>query len=213
MNIDSDFSYNYGDRNCCLITSDTIQFNIDYQQLSNTSAFWNSLFELPQPSSTSTSTNDDRVIHMQESSSELKPLLQVISNKPIQFNNIDHIKSVINLAIKYDSDKVLNILRADLFYHAFNEPLRAYALAAKLGWESDAVRISTLTLESDIENLSDADADSMPTHYYRRLAKLHQTRQMEARRILISQDLMMSSKHEGDYDRPAHVDWWVGGLR
>ena len=205
MTTDSDFSYNYGDRNCCLITSDTIHFNLDYELLSSTSAFWNGLFELPQPSESGSS--DDKVIHMQESSTELKPLLLVISNKPIHFANIDQIKAVIHLALKYDSDKVLIILRAELLYHALSEPLRAYALAAKMGWEADAIKISSLTLESDIENLSDADADSMPTHYYRRLAKLHQTRQMEARRILISQDLMMSNKHEGDYDRPAHVEW------
>lgn len=203
MTTDSDFSHNLGDRNCCLITSDSVHFNLDYQLLSNTSAFWNSLFDLPQPSN----AGDDRVIHMHESSTELKPLLQIITNQSIEFKNIDHIKSVICLALKFDSDKVLNMMRADLLYHAFSEPLRAYAVAAKLGWEGDAVKISTLTLESDIENLSDADADSMPTHYYRRLAKLHQTRQMEARRILIAQDLMMSNKHEGDYDRAAHVEW------
>lgn len=205
MSYDNDFEYNYSTLNCCLISSDNIKFNLNYQSLSLSSTFWNTLFELPQPGEVE--SNEERVIHMQESSTDLKPFLLITVGRSHSFDNLQQIKSTINLAVKYDSDKVLNILRGDLFFHAYKEPLRAYALAAKLGWEDDAIKLSTLTLESDIENLPDVDADSMPTHYYRRLAKLHQTRQMEARRILTSQDLIMSNKHEGDYDRVAHVEW------
>lgn len=214
--VDNDFNKNYEALNCLLISVDNKKYYLNYLSLISNSSFWLDLFNLPQPADgeddsengSDNYVNCKRVVHMQEHSSSLKPLLLILTSRPPRITNVEQLQALIELSLKYDCFYALSYLQSQLLHLSFSDPLRSYSLAARYGWNDLAVRISTLTLDFDINSLSEYEIDLMPTHFYRRLINLHNNRLSMAKKILNNQDLLLSNKHEGEYDRLAHLDWW-----
>jgi len=165
------------DADVVLGSRDGVLFRVPSTTLKMTSAWFRTMFTLPQgsPPSTSsrsrtTNTNqrdtfgdtsastvssaaaDTEIISLDEDSRTLEPLLRMVCGLEIlALETWDAVEPVLYAAEKYDMPGPASIVRALLRTTAFaSEPLRLYAAACHFGWAEDARTASTRSLTANL---------------------------------------------------------------
>ena len=159
------------DADVVLGSRDGVLFRVPSTTLKMTSAWFRTMFTLPQgsppSSSRSRTTNnnqrdtltnaaatpssdvaDTEVISLDEDSRTLEPLMRMICGLEIlALETWDAVEPVLYAAEKYDMPGPASIIRALLRTPTFaDEPLRLYAAACHFGWAEDARTASTRSL-------------------------------------------------------------------
>jgi hypothetical protein len=160
------------DADVVLGSRDGVLFRVPSTTLKMTSAWFRTMFTLPQgtppsafsrsrtannnqrdslasTSATSSPTDvDAEIISLDEDSRTLEPLLRMICGLEIPvLDTWDAVEPVLYAAEKYDMPGPASIVRALLRTPAFaDEPLRLYAAACHFGWAEDARTASTRSL-------------------------------------------------------------------
>ncbi len=149
------------DADVVLSSRDGVLFCVPSMTLKMTSAWFRTMFTLPQgsPPASSRSHNrnqrdatvvptDTEIIGLDEDSSTLEPLLRMICGLEIPtLDTWDAVEPVLYAAEKYDMPGPASIMRALLRAPTFTDaPLRLYAAACHFGWAEDARTASTRSL-------------------------------------------------------------------
>lgn len=149
------------DADVVLSSSDGVLFCVPSMTLKMTSAWFRTMFTLPQGSppassrltnrnqrDTTTIPTDPEMIGLCEDASTLEPLLRMICGLEIPtLESWDAIEPVLYAAEKYDMPGPASIMRALLRSPSFTDtPLRLYAAACHFGWAEDARAASTRSL-------------------------------------------------------------------
>ena len=149
------------DADVVLSSRDGVLFCVPSMTLKMTSAWFRTMFTLPQgppPASsrlpnrnqrdTTTVPTDPEIIGLSEDSSTLEALLRMICGLEIPtLDSWDAVEPVLYAAEKYDMPGPASIMRALLRSPSFTDtPLRLYAAACHFGWAEDARAASTRSL-------------------------------------------------------------------
>ena len=144
------------DADVVLSSRDGILFSVPSMTLKMTSAWFRTMFTLPQKPPPASSRSQDRnfavgeseTIGLDEESSTLEPLLRMICGLEIPtLETWDAVEPVLYAAEKYDMPGPASIMRALLRAPTFTDaPLRLYAAACHFGWAEDARAASTRSL-------------------------------------------------------------------
>jgi hypothetical protein len=149
------------DADVVLSSRDGILFCVPSMTLKMTSAWFRTMFTLPQgsPPASSRSQNrnqrdttfvptDTEIIGLDEESNTLEPLLRMICGLEIPtLETWDAVEPVLYAAEKYDMPGPASIMRALLRAPTFTDaPIRLYAAACHFGWAEDARTASTRSL-------------------------------------------------------------------
>ncbi len=137
------------DADVVLSSRDGILFRVPSMTLKMTSAWFRTMFTLPQGSPPAPTTpTDTEIIGLDEDSSTLEPLLRMICGLEIPtLDTWDAVQPVLYAAEKYDMPGPASIVRALLRTPTFADaPLRLYAAACHFGWVEDARAASTRSL-------------------------------------------------------------------
>jgi hypothetical protein len=146
------------DADVVLSSRDGVLFCVPSMTLKMTSAWFRTMFTLPQGSPPASSrshdpnrrdaTTETEIIGLDEDSSTLEPLLRMICGLEIPtLETWDAIEPVLYAAEKYDMLGPASIMRALLRTPTFTDaPLRLYAAACHFGWAEDARAASTRSL-------------------------------------------------------------------
>jgi hypothetical protein len=149
------------DADVVLSSSDGVLFCVPSMTLKMTSAWFRTMFTLPQGSppassrlpnrnqrDTTTVPADPEIIGLCEDSSTLEALLRMICGLEIPaLDSWDAVEPVLYAAEKYDMPGPASIMRALLRSPSFTDsPLRLYAAACHFGWAEDARSASTRSL-------------------------------------------------------------------
>lgn len=141
---------------------DGVLFRVPSTTLKMTSAWFRTMFTLPQGSPPTSSRSrdikprdtdaDTEVISLDEDSHTLEPLLRMICGLEISaLDTWDAVEPVLYAAEKYEMPGPASIVRALLRTPAFSdEPLRLYAAACHFGWAEDARTASTRSLSVNL---------------------------------------------------------------
>jgi hypothetical protein len=161
------------DADVVLGSHDSVLFRVPSTTLKMTSAWFRTMFTLPQgspPSSRSQSQRDPfantaatgpstaapaadtEIISLDEDERTLEPLLRMICGLEIStLDTWDAVEPVLYAAEKYEMPGPASIVRALLRTPAFSdEPLRLYAAACHFGWAEDARTASTRSLSVNL---------------------------------------------------------------
>ena len=161
------------DADVVLGSRDGVLFRVPSTTLKMTSAWFRTMFTLPQGSppssrsqsqrdtiantaatgpSTATPAADTEIISLDEDARTLEPLLRMICGLEIStLDTWDAVESVLYAAEKYEMPGPASIVRALLRTPAFSdEPLRLYAAACHFGWAEDARTASTRSLSVNL---------------------------------------------------------------
>ncbi|EPT05123.1 hypothetical protein FOMPIDRAFT_1139139, partial [Fomitopsis schrenkii] len=154
-----------------LRSSDQIDFHVRRAILSEVSSVFESMFNLPQPTSDSTSTDGRTSVHatvhtdgcsvivLQEDASTLDALLRIcypLSRQP--FTTIDALSPVLAAATKYAMDDIVLILRGELRNLAKTFPLRTYCVAVQYRFAEEVEYAARATLDISRHTLYNAIA-------------------------------------------------------
>lgn len=147
------------DADVVLGSRDGVLFSVPSMTLKMTSAWFRTMFTLPQgsPPSSSRSRNgtqrtaadsDTEIIGLDEDASTLEALFRMICGLEIPtLDTWDAVEPVLYAAEKYDMPGPASIVRALLRTPTFvDAPLRLYAAACHFGWAEDARAASTRSL-------------------------------------------------------------------
>jgi hypothetical protein len=141
---------------------DGVLFRVPSTTLKMTSAWFRTMFTLPQGSPPTSSRSrdikprdtdaDTETISLDEDSHTLEPLLRMICGLEISaLDTWDAVEPVLYAAEKYEMPGPASIVRALLRTPAFSdEPLRLYAAACHFGWAEDARTASTRSLSVNL---------------------------------------------------------------
>ena len=150
------------DADVVLGSRDGVLFRVPSTTLKMTSAWFRTMFTLPQGSPPTSSRSrdikprdtaaDTEVISLDEDSRTLEPLLRMICGLEISaLDTWDAVEPVLYAAEKYDMPGPASIVRALLRTPAFvDEPLRLYAAACHFSWAEDARTASTRSLSVNL---------------------------------------------------------------
>jgi hypothetical protein len=161
------------DADVVLGSRDGALFRVPSTTLKMTSAWFRTMFTLPQGSppssrsqsqrgtfsntavtgpSTATPAADTEIISLDEDARTLEPLLRMICGLEIStLDTWDAVEPVLYAAEKYEMPGPASIVRALLRTPAFSdEPLRLYAAACHFGWAEDARTASTRSLSVNL---------------------------------------------------------------
>jgi hypothetical protein len=161
------------DADVVLGSHDSVLFRVPSTTLKMTSAWFRTMFTLPQGSppssrsqsqrdpfaimaatgpSTATPAADTEIISLDEDARTLEPLLRMICGLEIStLDTWDAVEPVLYAAEKYEMPGPASIVRALLRTPAFSdEPLRLYAAACHFGWAEDARTASTRSLSVNL---------------------------------------------------------------
>ncbi|KAN0106984.1 hypothetical protein V8E52_010586 [Russula decolorans] len=153
------------DADVVLSSRDGVLFCVPSMTLKMTSAWFRTMFTLPQGSppassrshnrnqrDTTTAPSETEIIGLDEDSSTLEPLLRMICGLEIPtLDTWDAVEPVLYAAEKYDMPGPASIMRALLRAPTFTDaPLRLYAAACHFGWAEDARAASTRSLRLNL---------------------------------------------------------------
>lgn len=185
-----------------LKSSDGVQFMVDRMSLCANSGVFRDMLSIPQPSSMN---EDGREIPVTESWDVLDHFLKLLTGADCAPPaTLDRLLAVALVSRKYDAPCVLRLLRADVHALAPQNPLHAYAIAARFDWENEAKYISTLTHTVDIHQMSNDDVAGMSALYLWRLVQLRHQRETKAREMV---QTCLLSMIPGSYTTNAY-NWW-----
>jgi hypothetical protein len=160
------------DADVVLGSRDGVLFRVPSMTLKMTSAWFRTMFTLPQGSppaparsrnsnqrsitasatSSSSTAVDTEIISLDEDSRTLEPLLRMICGLEIPtLDTWDAVEPVLYASEKYDMPGPASIVRALLRTPAFADaPLRLYAAACHFGWAEDIRTASTRSLAANL---------------------------------------------------------------
>jgi len=242
----SDFATSHGpkfhplftfDADVVLGSRDGVLFRVPSTTLRMTSAWFRTMFTLPQGSppassrlrnnhqrdingdaSTPTLTSDVEVIGLAEDACTLESLLRMICGLEIPtLDTWDAVEPVLYAAEKYEMPGPASIVRALLRTPVFaDEPLRLYAAACHFGWAEDVRTASTRSLSVDLHHSSNRTALlRLRTADLLTLFDLHHARR-EQFRLRIAQPPFLTDAQLGDAatarcsrcrEPISHVEW------
>ncbi|KAF8645060.1 hypothetical protein AX16_008118 [Volvariella volvacea WC 439] len=125
-----------------LRSSDGVHFKMHKSLLSFASSFFEGMFELPQPSVSSPSCDEQLdglpIIALAESSAALRKLLMFChpAHAPV-LNDLDEIHVVLAPAIKYDMTGIVKRIGYSLKHFTIEEPLRAFCISWQFKLEEE----------------------------------------------------------------------------
>jgi hypothetical protein len=160
-----------------------LHFRVHSFTLKSTSAFFQTMFTLPQNSNGGQSD----IIYLHEDAEVLEPLLRMACGLPYSdITSLDLLESVIYAAEKYEMPGPMSTLRVLLSSPTLPEdPIRLYAIARKHDWLDVAKILSTRTLTLNIWDdahksaLKTASSDALLD-----LFMLHRSRKESLREML-----------------------------
>ncbi|KAF9644737.1 hypothetical protein BDM02DRAFT_3121402 [Thelephora ganbajun] len=171
--------------------TDSRDFRVHKIFLSFASPVFREIFQLPQPSSATSSIDTIDVIGPPQA---LEVILRFIypSADPPTINDLTLLSQVLVLADKYDIGVARSRLRTSLVRFARTEPLRVYAIACRLGFEDEMKIASSRTTSIHLPGLTELPDEFklIPATEYHRLILLHaRYRKVEAIATTPSQTL------------------------
>ncbi|KAI9510078.1 hypothetical protein F5148DRAFT_1274928 [Russula earlei] len=223
------------DADVVLGSHDGVLFRVPSTTLKMTSAWFRTMFTLPQGSTpspwrprndpkrdatlgASAPTSDVEVLSLSEDARTLESLLRMICGLEIPtLDTWDAVEPVLYAAEKYDMPGPASIVRALLRTPAFaDEPLRLYAAACHFGWAEDVRTASTRSLAVDLYHPSNRAALlRLRTSDLLALFELHHARR-EQFRERIAQPPFLTDAQLGDpatarcsrcREPISHVEW------
>ncbi|KZT02924.1 uncharacterized protein LAESUDRAFT_716513 [Laetiporus sulphureus 93-53] len=131
-----------------LSSQDANLFRIHLYTLKRASGWFAAMSSLPQ----GPGTISDDVLHLDEDSTVLMPLLQVISGMELpDLSSLDLVESILLAAEKYDMPGPVSIIRNMITsYLSESTALRVYRLAGAHSWKAQAQLASSYTLSLDL---------------------------------------------------------------
>ena len=148
--MNSEETFNWPDGDIILRTThgiETRDFRVHKLFLSLSSRVFKDMFGLPQPSASSATSNGVDVIDATDPPRALELILQFIysSIDVPTIGNLPVLSEALILADKYDIELARVRLRSSFKEFTTTEPLRAYAIASKLGLEEEKKIASSYT--------------------------------------------------------------------
>ena len=173
------------------------------------------MFSLPQPKSTTTTTDElIPILDVAESSAIFDPLLRFLYPVPDPaVATLDALVPLLCAAVKYEMAAVMHRLRVLLVSPAFLEsaPLRVFAIASRFDMEEEAKLASKHTLRQRVLDapLCD-DLRHISAYSYHQLLQLHQRRGEAALQALcVSKDLRCLQCNGTNWNAVAPPKWWA----
>ena len=167
--------------------TDTRDFRVHKMFLSFASPVFKDMFKLPQPIST-TSTVD--IVDMNDPPRALDAILRFIypAADPPTINDITFLSEVLILADKYEIGFARCRLRPLLMEFAKTDPLRTYAIACRLGFETETKVASWNTRSINLLGLTELPNEfkHLSCMEYHRLVLLHVRYRKEVEAIATS---------------------------
>ena len=171
----------FPDADVTLLSKDNILFPMSSETLRRTSGWFRTMFSLPQNAQRDKSGASEP-ISMTESSSVLAGLLSLASGIALPpLNDIDFVDALLFAADKYDMPLPVSLIRVTLPPLLDTSPIRAYGLACRMSWETEAKAAATRTLGIDImspENM--VHLSTLEPSHLMKLLSLHDRRRREA---------------------------------
>jgi hypothetical protein len=189
-----------------------VDFKVHKCILLHGSPFFQTMFSLPQPKSTTTD-EPIPVLDVAESSAVFDPLLRFLYPVPDpEVTTLDALVALLCAAVKYDMAAVMHRLRVLLVSPAFIEsaPLRVFAIASRFDMEEEAKMASKHTLRMRVLDapLSD-DLRHISAYSYHQLLQLHQRRGEAALQALcVSKGLRCLQCNGTNPNAVAPPKWW-----
>ncbi|KAL1941209.1 hypothetical protein VTO73DRAFT_7421 [Trametes versicolor] len=138
-------------------TPDRVDFRVHKAILAITSPVFDTMFQLPQPSHPA-SASSIPVVDVSEDSKTLDTLLRLCYPVPKnEVANVDAIVPALVAAMKYDMEWAVSTLSEQVEEAAFQEPLRTWAIACRIGSETIALTAASFLLKG-----KDVSARNLP---------------------------------------------------
>jgi hypothetical protein len=173
-------------------------YRIHSYTLRTTSGLFDTLFSLPQPSTSSccsekASTSqlpDPEEIPLFEPDFVVERLLRLLCSVPVPtWESYDEVDRILMAAEKWDTPGPIASIRAALTRPEFlsSDPLRLYVIASHFGWKEEAKLASTETLKLDLNDPQYADTLArLSSKDLMRLLNFHRKRRDMFRKLLNS---------------------------
>lgn len=159
--VDSALQFQYPfdrpDGDVVLCSSDRVRFKAHRLLLAMASPVFDDMFSLPQPSMAgrdqrdSADPNPPPIVEVTEDSKTVRALLDTCY--PFQnpdLSSLDAVDSLLDAAVKYDVAKALDLCKRELQGFVTSEPLRVYAIACRLNYETLAKAAADYTRSQEI---------------------------------------------------------------
>jgi len=174
-------------------------FRIHKVFLSYSSPVFRDMFKIPQPSSSAPSNGVD-VVDVTDPPRALELVLRFVypSADPPVIENLATLSGALVVADKYDIKVARSRLRSSFKEFAKTEPLRAYAVACRLGLEDEMKTASSHTTSIHLPGLTELPDEFrlIPATEYHRLILLHSRYRKEVETIA---DSAMRSVNRGGF--------------
>ncbi|KAI0738441.1 hypothetical protein C8Q80DRAFT_244238 [Daedaleopsis nitida] len=157
-----------------LRSSDNVDFNVFSQILIAASPFFETMFELPQPSpSPSRGQAQPKygkpIVQVSENSMTLETLLRIcypIVQRDVE--TLEEVESSLRAAMKFEMELPIAVLTDRLEALTYRLPLQAWAVACRLNLEDVAKLAASQLSLCDLENCTPQLLEGVPAgHYYR----------------------------------------------
>ena len=173
--------------------TETRDFRVHKLFLSFSSPIFKDMFAIPQPPSSSTTSDDLDVIDVTDPPRILELILQFVYpsiDLPV-IENLTTLSEALILADKYDIEVARARLRSSLKEFVTTEPLRAYAVACRFGLEKEKKVASRYTVPIHLPGLDELpeEFEYIPATEYHRLILLHSRYRKEVAAISSRTDL------------------------
>ena len=178
--MNSEEAFNWPDGDIILRAThgtETRHFRVHKLFLSFSSPVFNDMFRVPQPPTPSATSNGVDVIDITDPPRALELILRFVYpsvDVPV-IENLTVLSEALVLADKYDIKVARARLRSPFREYATTEPLRAYAIACRLGLEEEKKIASSYTTSIHLPGLDELpeEFDHIPATEYHRLILLH----------------------------------------
>jgi hypothetical protein len=146
---------------CLIARADEARFLTHSLILRRASGFFRDTLSLPQPPIAQGSTPAEHLeIRLDESAPIVEALLRVCMAKRLpRIDDLDFLEEFADAADKYDMPASASLAQRLIVVDPFiQNPMRAYVIACRFGWQDEAVSLSEKTLAHDITDLAHAKA-------------------------------------------------------
>ena len=181
----------------CTHGSNSRDFRVHKLFLSFASPVFKDMFKLPQPAP-ATSTVD--IIDLVDSPRAVEYILRFIyPSSPPAIDDLTLLSEILILADKYDIEAARSRLRPLFIEFAKSEPLRAYAIACRLGFEDETKIASSYTTSIHLPGITELPDEFrfIPATDYHRLILLHARYRKEVEAIAVGPSLTPSATSRG----------------
>lgn len=202
----SDKAYDFDDADIILRTSRSKGFRVHRSILSIASpVLRNIVAEVPKPSPEDEEKGALPEIDVEDSPEDVDLLLRLIYPiiLPPKFEDFDSLSRAFTILQKYKVEGVQELLKPILTSHSFlaSDPVRAYAMACRLGFKEEAEITAPLAATKDFTTTIRAeDLRKMNAVDYHRLAVLSKERYKKSKSDIFSAPLQCTSCPQNFYN-------------